>query len=107
MSTDPTALQAAIQLHQSGQLAEALEIYRRIIAAQPSHAEAWHLSGVASLQQGNVDAAIEFLSKAVALDAKQATSYCYLAEAYWTAGRGAEAEAALREAIWLRSGDWK
>ena len=44
---------AAVRLHQAGQLTEAAEAYRAILAAQPEHAGALYLLGVVHHQQGD------------------------------------------------------
>ena len=42
----------ALALHQRSRFAEATALYRRVLAAIPDHADAWHLLGVALMQQG-------------------------------------------------------
>ena len=46
MAIIPEALATAIQHHQSGRLQSAEQIYRRILAIEPDHADAIHLLGV-------------------------------------------------------------
>ncbi len=46
MATATTAFQTALAHHQAGQLREAEALYRQILAAQPQHADAWHLLGL-------------------------------------------------------------
>ena len=45
MATISEALAIAIQHHQAGRLQAAEQIYRQILAVEPNHADAWHLSG--------------------------------------------------------------
>ena len=66
------SLQQAFARHQAGDLAAAVDLYRRVIAAQPNHAEARHLFGIALMQGGDLAAAREELERAVALDGGQA-----------------------------------
>ncbi|MBE0475148.1 tetratricopeptide repeat protein, partial [Rhodoferax sp.] len=46
------ALQAAVQYHQNGQLAQAQALYRQILQANPNHPDALHLLGLIEHQQG-------------------------------------------------------
>jgi Flp pilus assembly protein TadD len=55
------------QLHTSGRLAEAEQIYRQVIAASPRHADAIHALGALALQAGRPDAADDLLSQAIGL----------------------------------------
>ena len=43
-------LAVGLKLHQAGRLAEAEAWYRRVLAAQPNHADALHLLGVVAHQ---------------------------------------------------------
>ena len=49
----------AVGLHQAGRLQEAEQHYRRLLAADPNHADGLHLLGVLAHQAGRPDAAIE------------------------------------------------
>ena len=53
MSVDTKTLDAAVEHHQNGELAVAVEIYQEILSHDPDNADAWHLMGVAAHQQGN------------------------------------------------------
>jgi protein O-GlcNAc transferase len=66
--TIPEALTIAVQLHQTGRLADAEAIYRQILAAQPRHADALHLLGVIALQVGRHDSAVEWIRQAIAVN---------------------------------------
>jgi len=46
MSVDTKTLDAAVEHHQNGELAAAVEIYQEILNADPDNADAWHLMGV-------------------------------------------------------------
>ena len=61
----PDELTSAIQHHQRGQLDQAAEIYRRILAAQPDQPEAMHLLGVVAFQQGDAVRAAEWIGRAI------------------------------------------
>src|SRR6185437_11952184 len=55
-----------IALHQTGRLAEAMAIYRRVIEAQPNNPNAHHLLGLALHQSGKDDEAIPHFEAAIA-----------------------------------------
>ncbi|MBF0611232.1 MAG: tetratricopeptide repeat protein [Magnetococcales bacterium] len=61
-----TWLQEGFFRHQQGDVAGAMELYHRILAADPQQADALHLSGVAFLQQGQLQQAVTLLRQAVA-----------------------------------------
>jgi len=57
LSQSARSIEQARTLHQEGRLDEADRIYRRVLAADPRHPDALHLSGVLSHQRGrSVDA---------------------------------------------------
>jgi predicted O-linked N-acetylglucosamine transferase (SPINDLY family) len=60
-------LATAIRHHQAGELALAEPIYRQLIVLEPGNADAWHLLGVASHQQGNQQQALEYIGRALEL----------------------------------------
>jgi predicted O-linked N-acetylglucosamine transferase (SPINDLY family) len=62
-STD--RLQKAIGLHQQGRLREAEDLYRQILASEPSNFDALHLLGVVRHQQGNGTEALGFIERAL------------------------------------------
>lgn len=65
-------LAAALQLHQSGRLAEAESAYRALLAAMPANAQALHFLGVCRHQQGDFAGALQVLDQALQVDAAQA-----------------------------------
>jgi tetratricopeptide (TPR) repeat protein len=62
------SIEEALKLHQSGQLADADNIYRAILDAEPEHCSALHLSGLVKYEQGDFPAALRLV--AAALNAK-------------------------------------
>jgi protein O-GlcNAc transferase len=58
-------LSKAIQYHQSGQIREAEEIYKKILEVYPNHPEALHLLGVIAHQSGRNEAAVDLIGKAI------------------------------------------
>lgn len=56
-----------IALHQTGRLAEAMAVYRRVIEAEPNNPNAHHLLGLALHQSGKDDEAIPEFERAIAI----------------------------------------
>lgn len=67
MVTLSQALLIALDHHQAGRVAEAEDIYRRILNADPEHADAMELLGVLAAQTGRLGLAGRILRFAVAL----------------------------------------
>lgn len=66
---DPTTtFPQAMALHQQGRLDEAEALYRGILAAQPNHFGALHLTGLVHHQRGNHAAAAEWIGRAIAVN---------------------------------------
>jgi tetratricopeptide (TPR) repeat protein len=61
----PPPIQEAAALHRAGRLAEASEIYRKILKKNPRDPDALHLLGVALWQQGNPQDGLAWITKAV------------------------------------------
>lgn len=61
-------MEAATRAHRAGRLEQAQVLYTKVIAKDPNHAEALHLSGVLSHQAGDSRAGIPLIEKAIQLD---------------------------------------
>ncbi len=68
MPTDSQALTSALQLHQSGNLPQAEQLYNQILQADPNNADAHHLLGVLAFQSGRPDHAVVSIRRAVGLN---------------------------------------
>ncbi len=90
-----------LQYQQTGRLAEAEVCYRRVLAAQPDHADALHLLGVAAHQSGRHDQAVELIGQAIKR-AQDPIYFSNLGIALKHLGRTGDAIAAYREAIRIR-----
>ncbi len=99
MSIIEQKLQRALRHHQAGRLAEAEDLYRQILRADPQQPDALHLLGVIALQVGKAAAAIELLEWAVRLRPNIAPFLGNLASAYDAAGRFEDAVATYRRAV--------
>jgi tetratricopeptide (TPR) repeat protein len=95
-------LRAAISLHQSGDLAQASALYQKILANERENAEAMHLLGVLSHQQGAHARAVELISRAVAHKPNMPAFHANLAEAYRATGDYERAIGSCKAAIALK-----
>jgi tetratricopeptide (TPR) repeat protein len=95
------ALALAERKRRQGFLAEAEELARRVIAADPSNAEAVHMLGIMAHQSGKIDEAIDHLRRAIVLKGDVALYHANLGEMCRLAGRLDEAIAAGRRALEL------
>jgi predicted O-linked N-acetylglucosamine transferase (SPINDLY family) len=98
------ALQVAIQHHQAGRLDLAELVYRRILEAEPDHADALHRLGVLVGQTGRFSAAIELIERAIGLRGTDAAFHNNLGEAHRRLGKIGEAIACYRRALNLKPG---
>ena len=60
-------LKTALAAHQAGQLQQAEQMYRQILAADEKNAPAWHLLGVLAHQVGRSDTAVQWINNAIQL----------------------------------------
>ncbi len=59
-------IERAVALHEGGNLDQAEQLYRTVLEAEPRHAEALHLLGVAQHQRGDHAAALRSINAAIA-----------------------------------------
>ena len=95
-------LKAAVSLHHAGNLAQAAALYQKVLATEPENAEAMHLLGVLSHQQGAHARAIELISRAVAHRPNNPAFHANLAEAYRALGQFERAVGSSKTAIALK-----
>lgn len=67
MINNDNLLNKALKFHQSGNLRESENLYRKILENDPEHVDTNFLLGTLSLQQGNRDEAATLLKKTIAL----------------------------------------
>jgi len=91
----------ALLFQKHGQLADAEDVYRRVLELVPDHADALHFSGVLAHQQGRSDEGLSLIDRSLALDANQADCHSNRGIILKSRGRMDEAEAAYRRAIAL------
>ncbi len=98
MSDVAELIQAAVKLHQGGQLERARQMYQQILTQDPRNANALNLFGLVGWQTGQFAEAVEHLQKAIAIDSSQAAFFGNLAEARRGLGQFAEAIQAYEQA---------
>jgi tetratricopeptide (TPR) repeat protein len=98
-SSISASLEAGLAHHRAGRLPQAETIYRQILASEPDHADAVFLLGVASLQTGHPDRALDLFIRAVKLQPRNSVYHGNMAVALRALGRRGEAIASYREAL--------
>ena len=93
------AVTLAILLQKNSQLAQAHELYRRIIEIAPNHPRALHYAGVLAHQQGRSDEAVTLIERSLGLVPDQADWYSNLGIIFQSDGRLEAAIDAYRRAI--------
>jgi predicted O-linked N-acetylglucosamine transferase (SPINDLY family) len=58
--------------HVNGKLADAQAGYKKVLKKRPNHFDAWHMLGLCELQNGNYEAAVRLLKRALLLDQQSA-----------------------------------
>lgn len=96
-------LRQAVALQQNGAFAEAEELYREILELKPRHFDALQLLGALALQAGRLPEGIDLLTKAVAINAKQAPIHSNLAYALNALQRFDEGLASANRALALQA----
>jgi tetratricopeptide (TPR) repeat protein len=104
MSGTSESLAIAVEHHRAGRLREAEQIYRRILQAEPDHADALHLLGLIAYQGGQHAQAIEYIGRAVSLNSSVEGYYNSLGMAYRAVGNRSEALSCYRRAVQLKPG---
>jgi Flp pilus assembly protein TadD len=95
----------AVADHRAGQIEAAAETYRRILHANPDHADAWHLLGLSLHQRGQNELAVPTIERAVELDPRVANYHNSLGLALHALGDNDLAVQALRTAVMLDRND--
>jgi len=94
-------LEQALALHQMGRLAEAEQLYKRILQQEPDHIDALHLLGMAALQAGQKERGARLLEKVIRVRPDIAAAHSNRGVALRDLGRLAEAVASYDKAIAL------
>jgi predicted O-linked N-acetylglucosamine transferase (SPINDLY family) len=103
IAADPTAIfQQGLALHRQGRLDDAEALYRTVLAAQPAHFGALHLTGLIQYQRGRFVAATEWIGRAIAVDPAVPDAYSNLALALLDLRQPAQALEKVEHALRLR-----
>jgi tetratricopeptide (TPR) repeat protein len=94
-------LEQALGLHRQGRFLEAQQLYQRILALEPRHFDALHLSGALAAQMKQPALAVALIEKAISIDGQHAFAHSNLGSAQVELGRHEEALASFRRAIAL------
>ncbi|RZF66243.1 glycosyltransferase family 41 protein [Sphingomonas populi] len=95
-------LTTAMRHHQTGQLGNAEQGYRAVLAIEPRNVDALHLLGVVAHQRGHNDAALDLIGRAIGQNGRVAAFHHNLGNVLGQLGRQADAVAAYRQAIRLQ-----
>jgi tetratricopeptide (TPR) repeat protein len=93
---------AAVKLHQAGRLDEAEARYRRVLQAEPDHADALNLLGVLCNRMERHDSAVALIRRAIALNGQNPGYFSNLGNALQKQNKLDAAVAAYGEAIGLK-----
>ena len=95
-------LQAGRQFHMAGRAADAENLYRQVLAAQPDHAQALHYMGILAGQTGRFTVAVQLIRRAIAVGGENAACCSNLGKFLMDKGDLEDAAAACRRAVELQ-----
>jgi protein O-GlcNAc transferase len=101
MTATDALLRQALEHHQAGRLNDAAELYQRILATEPEHADSLNLIGVIANQAGRPELALDYIGKAIRIQDDNAVYHSNLGQALLALGRLDEAIASFRRALGL------
>src|SRR5437016_4532500 len=90
-STTETLLDRGLEQHAAGRLQEAQRLYQEVIHLNPRHANALHLLGLVAHQQGQHEAAIDNIRRALDLEPTAEIFWTNLGAVYQALGRHRDA----------------
>ncbi len=99
MSVNQQTLSSGLQYHRSGQLEQAERIYRQVVEAEPSNADAWSLLGAVCINRDRLDEAAEHLGVALRIHPDHHAAHDNLGVLLGKQGRYAEAVASFERAL--------
>ncbi|ALJ36802.1 tetratricopeptide repeat protein [Azospirillum brasilense] len=101
MATLLDVLDAAVNHHMAGRLAEAAQDYRVVLDVEPAQPDALHLLGVTEAQRGAHAAAAALIARSLRLNPDAAAPWANLGGALRSLGAAERADAALTRALAL------
>ncbi|MEG3618987.1 tetratricopeptide repeat-containing glycosyltransferase family protein [Magnetovibrio sp. PR-2] len=96
-------LQQALQLHQSGHVADAADLYAAVLRADPKNTDALNLLGSIFIESGQLDTGIQLCQEAVNTAPDFFVPYVNLGNGLQAAGRLEEAANAFQKAVDLNA----
>src|SRR5436305_13546482 len=96
-------LDEALQYHGAGRFKEAESLYRQILAAEPNHAGALHLLGVAASQQDRKNEAVQLISRAIAIQPRAPEFHANLALVYIEQGLPEKSVPCCQQALAIKA----
>lgn len=90
-----------LQLYRAGKLAEAQNLYNRILSRNPDHADSIHLLGLIAAQTGSAGEAISLIARAIELNDAVPYYHNNLGKIFKDTGRLDEAQKHLQRAVAL------
>jgi protein O-GlcNAc transferase len=103
MSASRQAIELGVEHHQAGRLAEAEQIYRRILASDPRNADALYLLGLVAHQVGMHESAVQLIEQAIRLNASNPHFHNDLGEALVALRRPGDALRSFEAALAIKS----
>ncbi|MGA7156969.1 MAG: tetratricopeptide repeat-containing glycosyltransferase family protein [Acidobacteriaceae bacterium] len=100
--TKQALLREGLTHHREGRLDEARQLYYRLLASEPGHADCLHLLGMTFFQAGNADEAIGLIRSAIAFHPLGASYHANLGNILQSLEKDAEAEACYRASLSIR-----
>ena len=94
----------ATQAHQAGQWEQAEDLYRRVLAQAPNHADAHHLLGLVLSRKGNHTQAVRHVGRAIAVAGDNPFYHNNLGEVWRRQDRQDKAIPSYKEALRLHPG---
>ena len=95
-------LQQAASAHQRGDVAEARRLAKQILRKEPDQFDALHLLGIVEAERGHFDKAMEWIRKALAVNARSAEAHANLGNVARAANRLDDALASFDTALAIR-----
>jgi protein O-GlcNAc transferase len=102
MITGPQLLELAVQRHRAGELAQAEQLYRQVLAADPRQVDALHLLGVLAHQRDRHAEAIDYIREALRLHPGHVEAHYNLGIMLHEQGQLDEAIGCYRRVLYLQ-----
>jgi tetratricopeptide (TPR) repeat protein/SAM-dependent methyltransferase len=101
-SDGATLFTLAVRHHQAGQLFEAENLYRQVLASDRKHVASLHHLGIIALQRGQAQVAADMIGRAIAINDRIPDYHYNMAFALHALGRSGEAVGHYQQAVKLK-----